>query len=254
MKQPSRSFADFIHNRNEPNPNGLKKTLKDGPSVTPSITQHCRWLRRIDLSHCPLVTDFGLKFIGERCPALDTLRLECCDQISDQGITEVAKGCRDLVELNVSCCWRIMDPSVVALAANCHHLEVLDLTSTRVKNAVIQLFACRKLRDLRLRCLDIDDDALMTFHGLGKNNTLFKAGGTLDLTECPNISALAKHSLEQNSQVRLVRRAHVPLKDGRAKQHNRGIGSPLGTRSTKKAFRHHLSSPFDSDSSTDEDS
>ncbi|KHJ48250.1 F-box domain protein [Trichuris suis] len=70
-----------------------------------------------------LLTDDGLKYVGESCSDLRVLNLQSCSHLTDQGIQYVAAGCHRLEYLCLSMCSRITDRSLQAISMGCQLLK-----------------------------------------------------------------------------------------------------------------------------------
>eukprot|EP00698_Gefionella_okellyi_P000931 TRINITY_DN1080_c0_g1_i1.p1 TRINITY_DN1080_c0_g1~~TRINITY_DN1080_c0_g1_i1.p1 ORF type:complete len:451 (+),score=79.36 TRINITY_DN1080_c0_g1_i1:1236-2588(+) len=74
------------------------------------------------------ITDVGLQYLANGCPALQVLSLHRCDDITDAGVISLARSCPHLNTLAIDWCgYHVTDVAIEALAQSCKHLEALNL-------------------------------------------------------------------------------------------------------------------------------
>lgn len=82
---------------------------------------------------------------------------------TDEGLIGLVKSCgQSLVSLAVATCAWLTDASLHAVGSHCPDLEFLSVDSDRVQNEGVISIAkgCRRLKSLRLQCIDAGDEAL----------------------------------------------------------------------------------------------
>ncbi|MBS0635313.1 MAG: hypothetical protein JSR37_07620 [Verrucomicrobia bacterium] len=121
-------------------------------SLTRIIKTHQLYLRVLDLSFCPYITDKTL-FALQECYNLEQLSL-CGTRITDKGIKAVVRRCRDLKQINLDWCPKLTGMPLLALARHCPNLETASFIDNRKIND-LQLIVLKK-KCLNLSSLVVD--------------------------------------------------------------------------------------------------
>ena len=74
-------------------------------SENPQVTE-------VNLRGCYNVTDESLRALA-RCNELVTLNLKCCDKVTNTGLGYLSEGCPALKSLDLTHCWRVTDTEVL---------------------------------------------------------------------------------------------------------------------------------------------
>ncbi|XP_057870554.1 uncharacterized protein LOC131077147 isoform X2 [Cryptomeria japonica] len=128
----------------------------------------CPRLVSLDVSHCLLVTDNGLRAISKGCLELKKLVLKGCRQVMSLGI-EGFEGFRNLEQLQVEGSG-FTDPGLMGVGRSCRCLLRLGLEGcSRVTESGLKkvMEDCRLLRRVNLKdckCVNVDALAWMVFY------------------------------------------------------------------------------------------
>lgn len=129
------------------------------PHVTDCTIRHivrsCPHLTSLNLSHCRLITNEGLRCLGGNSTHLKVLVLQNCRQITDVGLCYLKENCHTLDSLHMGGCTRITDTGVIALVtASGSTLRRINMSDcSRVTGS--SLHAIADLCGPRLEWLDI---------------------------------------------------------------------------------------------------
>ena len=118
-------------------------------------------------STCDNVSDIGVGFLAEGCPALSKLDVSFCDRISDSAMAHIATGLSHLHQLSLSSC-QITDAGVARIAKDLVTLETLnigqcikltDKTASTIANQIkslrsVDLYGCTKISAEGLKVLN----------------------------------------------------------------------------------------------------
>lgn len=84
-------------------------------------------LTHLDLSDCTQVTDLGLHHIGRHLINLRSLSLQNCRSVTDTGIGALVYSLKDLNYLSLSKCHEISDTGLASIAEHCKKLAILNI-------------------------------------------------------------------------------------------------------------------------------
>ncbi|XP_030439568.2 F-box/LRR-repeat protein 3 [Syzygium oleosum] len=173
----------------------LESLKLDGCLVTNSglkaIGNCCLSLTELSLSKCSGVTDDGLSFLVTKHKQLRKLDITCCRKITDVSIAHITSSCPALTSLRMESCTRVRKEAFVLIGQRCHALEELDLTDNEVDDEGLKYIArCSKLSILKLGiCLNITDEGLSH---IGKSCSKLVE---LDLYRSAGITGLGIHEV-----------------------------------------------------------
>lgn len=92
------------------------------PHVTDCTIRHivrcCPQLVSLNLSHCRLITNEGLQYLGRAtriASQLQVLSLQNCRQITDAGLSHLTAQCHNLQTLHLGACPRITNDGIISL-------------------------------------------------------------------------------------------------------------------------------------------
>lgn len=147
----------------------------------PVVRAFVQWggLMRVDLSHCPLLTDVCMQAIAAHCPKLEALGVSGCTRITDRGMRPVLHHCPCLQTVAMAHCHQCTDRSIEAM---CEELWVEDLDvsyCTALTDGALLRIAQEftGLRVLRVNwCRKLGPDALRALRGLSRLELLACAG------------------------------------------------------------------------------
>ena len=108
------------------------------------------------------VGDQGLSAVGKFCNHLEELNLRFCEDLTDVGVIDLVLGCaKSLKSIGVAASAKVTDLSLEAVGSHCKLLEVLFLDSECIhdKGVVAVVKGCRRLRSLKLQCVNVTDAA-----------------------------------------------------------------------------------------------
>lgn len=97
------------------------RTVDDNVLFT--CAQHL-WLEHLDVSHCTMVTDAGLKALAGSCLGLAELRVEWCRRVSTEGVKTVIRECKLLAELDIRNCDNVSVPHLRGVMEGRESLKV----------------------------------------------------------------------------------------------------------------------------------
>ncbi|KFD54169.1 hypothetical protein M513_04946 [Trichuris suis] len=162
------------------------------------VGESCSDLRVLNLQSCSHLTDQGIQYVAAGCHRLEYLCLSMCSRITDRSLQAISMGCQLLKDLEVSGCSLLTDSGFHALAKNCHDLERMDLEdcSLITDQTLAHLSAgCGSLIELSLsHCELITDEGIRTLAlSLGALDNLT----VLELDNCPLITDQALDSLRE---------------------------------------------------------
>ena len=99
---------------------------KDAEFLVCTAIQSCQKLRKLEITHCPKLSDDCLAIIVESGTSLRYLNLECTSISTNWGAGQITK-LKSLRYLNLFNC-RLFDSSdLISLSYNCEHLESLNI-------------------------------------------------------------------------------------------------------------------------------
>ncbi|XVE97163.1 hypothetical protein REPUB_Repub02eG0287600 [Reevesia pubescens] len=146
----------------------LLQSLKlDGCLITndglKTIGNWCVLLRELSLSKCSGVTDEGLSSVVMKNKDLRKLDVTCCRKITDVSIAQITNSCNSLTSLRMESCTLVSREAFVLIGQRCHMLEELDVTDNEIDNKGLKYISrCSKLSNLKLGiCLNITDEGLI---------------------------------------------------------------------------------------------
>ncbi|KAL4560219.1 hypothetical protein LXL04_032368 [Taraxacum kok-saghyz] len=82
------------------------------------IANECHLLEKLQLSHCPRISDKSLIAIANNCPNLTSLSIESCSNIKNEGLQEIGKKCPNLKSILIKNCSQIGDQGVASLVSS----------------------------------------------------------------------------------------------------------------------------------------
>eukprot|EP00252_Welwitschia_mirabilis_P012167 TRINITY_DN2705_c0_g1_i1.p1 TRINITY_DN2705_c0_g1~~TRINITY_DN2705_c0_g1_i1.p1 ORF type:complete len:598 (+),score=61.53 TRINITY_DN2705_c0_g1_i1:714-2507(+) len=156
------------------------------------IASLCPRLVLLDVSHCFLVTDSGLKVISKGCPEMKRLILRGCRKVvgagiemglnkveylqaegsgfTDSGLWNVARLCKNLVGLDLQGCLKITDLGLRRVMEECKQVKevnVRECESVNMDALAWMVFSCPSLRRLvpPSSCVSSAHRALLLRHG-----------------------------------------------------------------------------------------
>ncbi|CAO3647906.1 unnamed protein product [Mucor hiemalis] len=129
----------------------LRHIVRYCPQLTSLNLSHCRLITNeglrcltghatkqnnikvLVLQNCRQITDLGLSYIKETCHSLETLHLGGCNRISDNGVIGVVTASEDSIRrINLSDCTRVTGSTLHKIAQICGpRLEWLDISRTK---------------------------------------------------------------------------------------------------------------------------
>lgn len=122
-------------------------------------------LQSIKLDGC-MVTNSGLKALGDCCASLAELSLSKCTGVTDEGLSSFVTKHKQLKKLDITCCRKITDISIAHITRSCTGLTSLRMESCSLvpKEAFILIGQrCTYLEELDLTDNEIDDEGLHPF-------------------------------------------------------------------------------------------
>lgn len=125
-------------------------------------------LESLKLDGC-LVTNSGLKAIGNCCLSLTELSLSKCSGVTDDGLSFLVTKHKQLRKLDITCCRKITDVSIAHVTSSCPALTSLRMEScTRVRKEAFVLIGqrCPALEELDLTDNEVDDEGLLNSYTL----------------------------------------------------------------------------------------
>ncbi|KAI8767504.1 serine/threonine-protein kinase yakA [Biomphalaria glabrata] len=141
--------------------------MTDCPHITDQdlmiITSQCTQLLFFYLRRCPLITDLGVSYIANNCTSLRELSMSDCLNITDLAMRELAKLRDNLRYLSVAKCEKVSDEGVINIAKNCSKLRYLNVRGCEaVSDIGLEFLArnCPRLRSLDIGKCDITDVGL----------------------------------------------------------------------------------------------
>ncbi|GFN89651.1 F-box/lrr-repeat protein [Plakobranchus ocellatus] len=141
--------------------------MSDCPHVTDgdllTVSSQCTQLLFFYLRRCPLVSDLGVSYIATNCGSLREVSLSDCHNVTDLGMRELAKLGENLRYLSVAKCEKVSDHGVSHIALNCPKLRYLNVRGCEaVSDRGLDLLArsCLRLRSLDVGKCDITDTGL----------------------------------------------------------------------------------------------
>lgn len=141
--------------------------MTDCPHVTDEdlfiITSQCPQLLFFYLRRCPLITDLGVSYIANNCSSLRELSMSDCTSITDMGMRELAKLRENLRYLSVAKCEKVSDDGVIHIARNCSKLRYLNVRGCEtVSDLGLEFLVrnCPRLRSLDIGKCDITDEGM----------------------------------------------------------------------------------------------
>uniref|UniRef100_A0A2P2JXI3 F-box/LRR-repeat protein 15-like leucin rich repeat domain-containing protein n=1 Tax=Rhizophora mucronata TaxID=61149 RepID=A0A2P2JXI3_RHIMU len=152
--------------------NSLKKLSNlhsvklDGCVVTndglKAIGDWCILLRELSLSKCLGVTDEGLSCFVTKHTELRKLDITCCRKITDISIAHITSSCTNLTSLRMESCTMVPREAFVFIGQRCKFLEELDLTDNEIDDEGLKSISkCSRLSSLKLGiCMNISDEGL----------------------------------------------------------------------------------------------
>jgi hypothetical protein len=91
---------------------------------------HWRTLKRVDFSHCRLITDDGVTGLTRDCNSMEYLAFKSCPKVNNDAIISISKNCPNLRILSVGGAGKVTDLGLKSLATHCHKLESLDIAQS----------------------------------------------------------------------------------------------------------------------------
>ncbi|BFZ22524.1 hypothetical protein BsWGS_25563 [Bradybaena similaris] len=180
--------------------------MTDCPSVTDQdlsvITSQCTQLLFFYLRRCPLITDLGVTYISNNCNSLRELSLSDCKNVTDLGMRELAKLHENLRYLSVAKCEKVSDQGVIHVARNCSKLRYLNVRGCEAfSDTGLEFLArnCPRLRSLDIGKCDITDDGLYALSmycpnlrklGVKSCDAITDKGIVLIAYRCPSLQQL----------------------------------------------------------------
>ena len=130
-------------------------------------------LKRLNIAHCPLVTDHGLVHLSKSLsmPVFRLLNVSNCPQVSDAGLTPLVTEAKGLKTLELANCRHLTDNAVSAISMNCSSLEHLDLeecihiTDAALNGIALHLSTCIKAISLSYCDSITDEGAIALLRG-----------------------------------------------------------------------------------------
>ncbi|GAA5796068.1 hypothetical protein HPULCUR_001437 [Helicostylum pulchrum] len=143
------------------------------------IVRSCPHLTNLNLSHCRLITNEGLRCLGGNSTNLKVLVLQNCRQITDVGLSYLKESCHTLDSLHVGGCTRITDIGIIALVtASGTTIRRINMSDcSRVTGS--SLHAIANICGPRLEWLDI-----------ARTKTIRHTDLEYIIRRCPNITRL----------------------------------------------------------------
>ena len=93
------------------------------------IGRYGQSIRRLEMSHCPNVSDQGICSMTEGCPYLQFLVISGCLALTDKAILNIAENCKMLRSLSADGCSHLTSAGINALVGGCQMLRVLDIAT-----------------------------------------------------------------------------------------------------------------------------
>jgi hypothetical protein len=117
--------------------------LLDDAALSTLASRFGAAVRTVDVSHCELLTDDGLRALARACPNLRSLALVSCNGVSPAGLCAVAERCpllehADLYGLNA-----VDDAALEAIARGCALLVSVDATDCPVSDASVAVLLAK---------------------------------------------------------------------------------------------------------------
>ncbi|KAG2230404.1 hypothetical protein INT48_008768 [Thamnidium elegans] len=156
------------------------------PHVTDCTIRHivrsCPHLTNLNLSHCRLITNEGLRWLGGNSTKKNNLKvlvLQNCRQITDIGLSYLKESCHSLDSLHLGGCTRITDIGIIGLVttsgSTIRRINMSDCS--RVTGSTLQAIA--NICGPRLEWLDI-----------ARTKTIRHTDLEYIIHRCPNITRL----------------------------------------------------------------
>ena len=91
------------------------------------IARNNAQLKEVDISHCPNISDIGLREVGLFCEHLASLNVSST-LITGVSLIAIAENCTDLKVLNVSRCAQLEKPGLTKIFYKCNKLESVNIS------------------------------------------------------------------------------------------------------------------------------
>ncbi|KAI7733479.1 hypothetical protein M8C21_033719, partial [Ambrosia artemisiifolia] len=137
---------------------------------------------------CGLVSDDGLRFLGNGCPSLQVLDVSRCEHVSSAGLISVTRGCIGLRKLNAGYHFLELSSTVFQNLKDLKHLKTIRVDGARVNDSFFQIISsnCMFLAEVGLsKCEGVNDAGVMQ---LAYGHPGLKV---LDLTCCNDLTDMA---------------------------------------------------------------
>ncbi|XP_059146554.1 protein split ends-like [Physella acuta] len=141
--------------------------MTDCPHVTDEdlfvITSQCTQLLFFYLRRCPHITDLGVNYIATNCSSLRELSLSDCTNVTDLGMRELTRLRDNLRYLSVAKCEKVSDEGVIHIARSCSKLRYLNVRGCEAFSDIGLEFVarnCPRIRSLDIGKCDITDEGM----------------------------------------------------------------------------------------------
>ncbi|KAK1417717.1 hypothetical protein QVD17_26851 [Tagetes erecta] len=137
---------------------------------------------------CGLVSDEGLRILGNGCPSLQVLDVSRCEHVTSAGLASITGDCKGLQKFNAGYYFLELSTTFFQNFKDLKHLKTVRLDGARVNDYFFQIIStnCLSLVEVSLsKCQGVDDAGVMQ---LAYGHPGLKL---LDLTCCNNLSDMA---------------------------------------------------------------